>query len=97
MLRLTPGGDPDNPVDWQDTGWQPVDAWRPPVPALTDADIDSACWERLAADGYRLPWDYYREVKGLIPPGAALHHTCGNPGCRNPAHLLIVSPGEQGR
>lgn len=40
---------------------------------------------------HRAAW---QELVGPIPPGNHIHHTCMNPSCCNPAHLMCVSPYE---
>jgi hypothetical protein len=32
----------------------------------------------------------YLLVYGVIPEGWDVHHTCGNPGCCNPNHLMLM-------
>lgn len=63
------------------------------------------CWEWLGgktAAGYgctTVGWEdsryahraAYALVHGPIPAGAVIRHTCDNPGCCNPAHLLVGS------
>lgn len=36
----------------------------------------------------------YTEMKGHIPDGYEIDHTCYNPSCINPDHLEAVPPGE---
>jgi hypothetical protein len=36
----------------------------------------------------------YETLMGEIPEGHVLHHTCQNPGCCNPEHLMPLTQGE---
>jgi hypothetical protein len=40
---------------------------------------------------HRLAW---AKVNGPIPPGVKIRHTCDNPPCINPAHLLAGSQAD---
>ena len=65
------------------------------------------CWIWLAGkdwDGYGSFWDgrkgqrahrwIYERTIGPIPMGLVIDHLCRNPSCVNPAHMRIVSNGE---
>lgn len=39
----------------------------------------------------------YETIVGPIPDEHVLHHTCGNPGCVNPAHLKPMLSGDHTR
>lgn len=62
---------------------------------------ETECWEfqgGLTSDGYGKIWDGQREVGahvmaymafvGAIAPGNVIRHSCDNPPCVNPSHLL---------
>lgn len=61
-----------------------------------------SCWEWNASkhrfgydwfnDGHKIEVAHrisYRLFKGEIPQGKLIMHTCDNPGCVNPAHLIL--------
>lgn len=48
----------------------------------------------IAHIAHRVIFSYFR---GQIPIGLHLHHTCERPACVNPAHLMLVTPGEHSR
>ena len=56
-----------------------------------EPDPESICWQP-AAPIYPQPRELY-----CVPPGAALHHRCGNCWCLNPKHMEIVSPRQNRR
>jgi hypothetical protein len=39
----------------------------------------------------------YELVKGPIPDGRHVHHTCENKPCCNPNHLVVLTPQQHGR
>jgi hypothetical protein len=39
----------------------------------------------------------YEQLRGPIPPGAVLDHTCEVTDCVNPWHLDVVTPNENTR
>ena len=39
----------------------------------------------------------YAVFKGSLPVNNEIHHTCENPGCVNPDHLIAVSHAENAR
>lgn len=67
------------------------------------------CWEWLGARAHaygrfslnRRPMQAhvfaYETEYGPVAPGTELHHTCLNPGCVNPAHLVAVTRSEHKR
>lgn len=48
-------------------------------------------WNRKYPQVHRL---VYELLKGPVPPGKQLHHTCKNKRCCSPFHLLLVTPRE---
>lgn len=71
-------------------------------------DNGDSCWEWLGSHnkgGYGLFWPQWRSTwtahrfmfaleKGELIEGLEIHHTCNNPGCVNPDHLVQVSHRE---
>lgn len=73
-------------------------------------ETDSGCWEwqgvvlpsgygQVHAHGrhtcaHRAIWE---RLHGPLPPGAHIHHECGNRRCANPEHLRVVTPQEHSR
>lgn len=64
--------------------------------------METGCWEwqgSLTRDGYGLIWRdgkvarahrcAYEQMHGPIPAGMVVRHTCDNPPCCNPAHLIL--------
>ncbi len=39
----------------------------------------------------------YIWARGVIPEGYLVHHECENPGCVNPSHLELITPGDHMR
>lgn len=74
-----------------------------------DDDDPGRCWEwqgRTDPKGYgklffirpgrsMLAHRYvYQEIHGPIPKGQQVRHTCDNPPCCNPAHLVLGTPAD---
>jgi len=72
---------------------------------------DDECWEYQGTynrDGYGQTRDtnhrtvrahrvMYQEYYGPIPPGMYVRHTCDNPSCCNPHHLLVGTQADNMR
>ncbi len=65
--------------------------------------VESGCWQwqgSLVAQGYgRFAKEYahryaYKALVGPIPEGLTIDHLCRSRGCVNPAHLEVVTRGE---
>ena len=78
-------------------------------PAGPEYAIDEAtgCWVWLRAlsSGYGVGWDpelgrdyahrlYYRRLVGAIPDGLVIDHLCRRRSCVNPAHMEVITNGE---
>ena len=77
--------------------------------ARVDKDAPSECWpfRKAASHEYGQLMDGYRPVlahrlayeltKGSIPEGMVVRHTCDNPPCCNPAHLVVGTYADNSR
>lgn len=83
-----------------DVGWLERRSWWRDV----DIGAPGACWpwvKSTASHGYGQTWDgttvrlahrvAWTLVRGAIPDGMTIDHTCRNRRCCNPAHLRLLS------
>jgi hypothetical protein len=57
---------------------------------------ESDCWLWLTSEKEGPYLDVYRRMKGPVPEGVPLCHSCGNPRCVNPEHLTEASQLQNG-
>ena len=80
--------------------------WPPRFWALVDQSDPSGCWPwkgsverygRFTLPGRRTRYAHrlaYEQRVGPIPGGIQVRHTCDNPVCCNPAHLVLGTQAE---
>lgn len=81
-----------------------INEWKQHIVTNSSIDGTTGCWSWKKAtrkDGYGITWyegttDYihrvsYKVFKGTFDPNLVVRHTCDNPSCCNPDHLLLGS------
>lgn len=66
--------------------------WR--GPRFSDFGYGRLCFEGRDDRTHRLAYQF---CKGVIPKGQVVRHTCDNPPCCNPRHLILGSQGDNCR